>query len=230
MKNICTFASAKYIKYRTKINIMNCKIVGYDYKSLEIELNPSENFFCEKGALIYHESGIEKDVRVIDKGLGGMLKRKISGESIFLVELNNQSNTMKKIMISGKMGLIPVDLKLFGGAIICRAGYYIASNRNVDVNFSLNLSSLISNLQFAMQKISGDATVFLDSVGSAVRLDVKAGSSVYVDEKHFICINANSINNLQSTFSAKGFLGGEGLSMYHITGPATVYVSTQQTR
>jgi uncharacterized protein (AIM24 family) len=209
---------------------MNCKIVGYDYKSLEVTLNPSERFFCERGALVYHEDGIEKDVRVIDKGIGGMLKRTISGESIFLVEFDNRSNTAKKLLIAGKMGLLPVDLKSFGGEIICRAGYYVASNRNVDVSFSLNLSSLISNLQLALQKISGDATVFLDSIGSAVRLDVKAGSSVYVDEKHFICINGSSINNLQSTFSAKGFFGGEGLSMYHITGPATVYVSTQQTR
>ncbi|MDR2287488.1 MAG: AIM24 family protein [Prevotellaceae bacterium] len=209
---------------------MNCKIVGYDYKSLEVELNPSEKFFCERGALVYHEDSIEKDVRVIDKGIGGMLKRTISGESIFLVELDNRSNTAKKLLIAGKMGLTPVDLKTFGGEVICRAGCYVASNRNVDVSFSLNLSSLISNLQLALQKISGDATVFLDSIGSAVRLDVKAGSSVYVDEKHFICINGSSINNLQSTFSAKGFFGGEGLSMYHITGPATVYVSTQQTR
>ncbi|MDR0385732.1 MAG: AIM24 family protein [Prevotellaceae bacterium] len=208
---------------------MNCKIVGYDYKSLEVELNSSESFFCEKGALVYHEGGIEKEIKVIDKGIGGMLKRKISGESIFLVELNNRSDTAKKLLISGKMGLLPVDLKQYGGEIICRAGYYVASNRNVDVNFSLNLSSLISNLQLAMQKISGDATVFLDAVGSAVRLDIKAGSAVYVDEKHFICINAASIGNLQSSFSAKGFLGGEGLSMYHITGPATVHVSTQQT-
>jgi uncharacterized protein (AIM24 family) len=208
---------------------MNCKIVGYDYKSLEVELNPFETFFCEKGALVYHEDGIEKDVKVVDKGLGGMLKRKISGESIFMVELNNRSNTVKKILLSGRMGLLPVDLKSFGGEIVCRGGYYVASNNNVDLSFSLNLSSLISNMQLALQKISGEATVFLDSIGSAIRLDVKHGSSVYVDEKHFICINGSSIGNLQSTFSAKGFFGGEGLSMYHITGPATVYVSTQQT-
>jgi uncharacterized protein (AIM24 family) len=208
---------------------MNCKIVGYDYKSLEVELNPSETFFCEKGALVYHEDGIEKEVRVVDKGLGGVLKRKISGESIFLVELNNRSIAEKKMLIAGKLGLLPVDLKSFGGEIICRAGYYVASNSNVDISFSLNLSSLISDLRLALQKISGNGTVFLDTIGSAVRLDVKAGSAVYVDEKHFICINGSSAGNLKSTFSAKGFLGGEGLSMYHITGPATVYVSSQQT-
>jgi uncharacterized protein (AIM24 family) len=164
---------------------------------------------------------------VIDKGLSGILKRKLSGESIFLVEMNNMSDRTKKLLISGKLGLIPVDLKSFGGEIICRAGHYVASNKNVDVSFSLNLSSLISNGQLALQKISGDATVFLDSHGSAMRLDVKQGSSIYVDEKHFIFINGSSINHLQSTFSGKGFLGGEGLTMYNITGPATVYVSTQ---
>jgi uncharacterized protein (AIM24 family) len=206
---------------------MNCKIVGYDFKSLEVELSPSENFFCEKGALVYHEDGIEKNVKVIDKGLTGLLKRKLAGESAFLVELTNHSNATKKLLISGSMGLIPIDLKLFGGEIICRSGCYVASNRNVDVDFSLNLSSLISTSKLVLQKIAGNATVFLDSVGSAISLDVKAGSSVYVDEKHFICINASSINHLQSTFSAKGFLGGEGLTMYQITGPATVFISTQ---
>jgi uncharacterized protein (AIM24 family) len=206
---------------------MNCKILGYDYKSLEVELNPSERFFCEKGAIVYHEDGIEKDVRVIDKGLGSLLKRKMSGESVFLVELNNLSNEVKKLLISGKIGLIPVDLKAFGGEIICRAGCYVASNKNVDVSFSLNLSSLISLGKLVLQKISGDATVFLDSVGSAVRLDVKKGSSIYVDEKHFIFVNGSSINNLHSTFSGRGLLGGEGLTMFNIVGPATVYVSTQ---
>jgi uncharacterized protein (AIM24 family) len=207
---------------------MNCKIVGYDFKSLEVELNPGENFYCEKGAIVYHEGGIDKSVKVVDKGLAGLLKRKLSGESIFLVELTNKSNGVKKLLISGKMGLLPIDLKLFGGEIICAAGYYIASNKNVDVDFSFNISSLISNSRLILQKISGEATVFLDSTGTAVRLDVPSGSSVYVDEKHFICINAGSINNLQSDFSVKGLLGGEGLTMYHITGPATVYISSQK--
>jgi uncharacterized protein (AIM24 family) len=207
---------------------MNCKIVGYDYKSLEVELNPSESFFCERGSLVYHEDGIEKDVRIIDKGLSSLIKRKLSGESMFLVEVINRSASAKKLMISGILGLIPVDLKLFDGEIICRAGYYVASNKNVDIDFSLNLSSLISTGKLILQKISGgDATVFLNAVGSAIRLDVKAGSSVYVDEKHFIFINASSVQNLLSTFSGKGFLGGEGMSMYKITGPAIVYVSTQ---
>ena len=140
---------------------MNCKIVGYDFKSLEVLLEQGDAFFCERGAIVYHEDGIEKNVK------------------------------------------------------------------NVDIDFSLNLSSLISNSTLILQKISGAGTVFLDSVGSSVFIDVKAGTSVYVDEKHFLCINAGAINQLNSTFSGRGFLAGEGLSMYQISGPAKVYVTTQ---
>ena len=207
---------------------MNCKIVGYDYKSLEVLLESGETFYCEKGAIVYHEDGIEKNVKVVDKGLAGLLKRKLSGEIIFLVELYNRANIPKKMLISGKMGMLPVDLSQFGGEIICRAGYYIASSKNVDVDFSINISSLISNATLLLQKISGDGTVFLDSFGTSVCIDVKAGTSVYVDEKHFLCINAGAIGQLSSTFSGKGFLAGEGLSMYLISGPAKVYVTTQQ--
>jgi len=207
---------------------MNCKIIGYDYKSLEVLLESGDTFYCEKGAIVYHEDGIEKNVKVLDKGLAGLLKRKLAGESIFLVELFNRSTGLKKLMVSGKMGILPVDLSQFGGEIVCRTGYYIASSKNVDVDFSINLSSLISNSMLLLQKISGTGTVFLDSYGTSVCLDVKAGTSVYVDEKHFLCINASAINQLNSTFSGKGFLAGEGLTMYQISGPATVYVTTQQ--
>ena len=207
---------------------MNCKIVGYDFKSLEVMLETGEAFFCEKGAIVYHEDGIEKNVKVVDKGLTGLLKRKLSGESIFLVELLNRANIQKKLLVSGKMGMLPVDLSQFGGEIICRTGFYIASSKNVDVDFSINLSSLISNSTLLLQKISGTGTVFLDSFGSSVLIDVKSGTSVFVDEKHFLCINAGAINQLNSTFSGRGFLAGEGLSMYHISGPAKVYVTTQQ--
>jgi len=37
---------------------MNCKIIGYYLKSLEVELQSSESFYYEKGAIIYHESFI----------------------------------------------------------------------------------------------------------------------------------------------------------------------------
>ena len=205
---------------------MNCKIIGYDLKSLEVELQPSESFFCEKGAIIYHEGGIEKNVKLLNKGITDVLKRKLSGESIFLVELTNRSHKPQKLMLAGKMGLLPLDLKQYPGGIICRKGYYVASTKELDIDFSLNLSSLISGTGLIMQKLSGNGTVFLDSFGSAILLDVAYNDSVFVDEKSFICMDANAQNQMESSFSGRGLLGGEGLTMFRIQGPARVYVNS----
>ena len=205
---------------------MNCKVIGYDMKSLEVELQPEESFFCEKGAIIYHEGGFEKNVRVLNKGITDMLKRKLSGESIFLVELTNKLYRPQKLMLAGKMGMLPLDLKQFPSGIICRKGYYIASTKELDMDFSLNLSSLISGTGLIMQKISGNGTVFLDSFGSATLLNVAHSDSVYVDEKSFICMDANAQNRMEPSFSARGLLGGEGLTMFRIQGPASVYVNS----
>lgn len=205
---------------------MNCKIVGYDFKSLEVELQARENFYCEKGAIIYHEGGIDKNIKVLGKGVVGGLKRMISGESLFLVELTNQIHKPQKLMIAGKSGLLAIDLKGFPNGIICRKGYYVASSKELNIDFSLNLSSLLSGTGLIMQKLSGSGTVFLDSFGSAILLNVAANDSVYVDEKSFICIDANAQSRIESAFSGKGLLGGEGLSMFRIHGPASVYINS----
>ncbi|MDR1666674.1 MAG: AIM24 family protein [Bacteroidales bacterium] len=209
---------------------MNCKIIGYDFKSLEVQLQPSERFFCERGALIYHEGDIEKKLKVIDKGITGILKRTLSGESMFLVELLNTSSSVRKLMVAGKMGLLPIDMKLFPNGIICRKGFYVASTQEADIDFSLNMSSFVSGTGLVMQKISGGGTVFLDSVGSAICLDVGYGDTIFVDEKSFLCMDGNAQHQLSSSFSGKGFLGGEGLSMFQIKGIAKVYVNSVNVR
>ncbi|MDR2042295.1 MAG: AIM24 family protein [Tannerella sp.] len=205
---------------------MNCKIIGYDLKSLEVELGAAEKFYCGRGAIIYHEGGIDKKVKMINKGIGGLLKRTLSGESMFLVELVNNTAGNRKLMVAGKMGILPVDLAAFPAGVVCRKGFYVASSGDVDIDFSLNLSSLIGGTGLIMQKISGRGTVFLDSMGTAVCLDVPYGDKVFVDEKSFLCIDAAAQSQLSANFSGKGLLGGEGLSMYQIQGPAKVYINT----
>jgi uncharacterized protein (AIM24 family) len=77
-----------------------------------------------------------------------------------------------------------------------------------------------------MQKISGEGTVFLDSIGSAICLDVAHSDSIFVDEKSFLCMDAYAQSRMSSSFSGKGLLGGEGLTMFQIKGPAKVYVNS----
>jgi uncharacterized protein (AIM24 family) len=129
-------------------------------------------------------------------------------------------------MVAGKMGLLAVDLKQFPNGIICRKGFYVASSKEVDIDFSLNLSSLIGGTGFVMQQISGEGTVFLDTIGSALCLSVAREESIFIDEKSFICIDGNAKSQISTNFSGKGLLGGEGLSMFKIQGATKVYVNS----
>ncbi len=206
---------------------MNVKLIGNDLKCLQVELEYNEHFYCEKAALIYYEEGIQSTLKVLDKGVGGMIKRKLSGESIFLIELCNMHQGLKKLALAGHSGLLPVNLKtLPGSAIICRAGSYVASSDKVDVDFKLNLTSFIGGTGLLMQKISGYCTVFLDAIGSPITLDIKAGETVYIDEKSFICMSAHMENQASPHFSGTNLLGGEGLSMLKVTGPGIVYLNS----
>lgn len=206
---------------------MNVKVIGYDLKSLQVELQRGELFFCERGAIIYYEDGIEAKAEMLGNGgIGGLLKRTLSGESMIQLTLQNNGHETKKLMVAGRSGLLPLDLRQMGGGIICRAGYYIGSSARVDFDFKLSLGSFIGGTGPVMQKIQGACTVFMDSVGSAVKLDLKAGEGINVDEKSFVCAEIGMESRLTSNYSLRGLVGGEGFNTFHITGPGTVYLNS----
>ena len=70
---------------------MNVKLVGNFIQHIEVELMSGEDFYAQKGTLIYLEQGIEKDVVLNGGGngtlgtIGNLLGAKLTGESIFLV-------------------------------------------------------------------------------------------------------------------------------------------------
>ena len=151
---------------------MNCKIIGYEYKTLEVHLLPGETFYAERGSIVYVEEGLQRDVEFnggnssggFGEILGGVLKTALSGESILVIRFTNMTNMPKNMVLSGSCcSLVPV--KLEGENLICRRGHYVASTRKVSLNLNLNLQGIFGGIGL-FQKIDGTATVFLDSLGS----------------------------------------------------------------
>lgn len=204
---------------------MNVKLIGHDFKSLQVELSQHEKFYCERGALIYYEEGIITTLNILGNGITGIIKRTLSGENLFMVDLVNNNPQPKKLVLAGKVGLLPVNLKTLPGGIICKAGSYVASSDKVDIDFKFNITSFIGGNGPLLQKINGFCTVFLDATGTPITLDLTAGETVYIDEKSFIAMGAEMHNQLTPHFSGTNFFGGEGLSMMRVSGPGKVYVS-----
>lgn len=190
---------------------------------LEVTLSPGEDFYTEKGSIIYLEAGIEKELGANGSRLGRILGAKLSGESLFILRLYNVTNMPRKVAIGSRFGLLPV--KLNGDTMICHRGVYVASNNRVDVTTKLSIAGLTGGMGLLLQKIRGHSTVFLDTKGSPIMLNLRYGETIEVDEDHIIALLNVPETQMHANWSLGNLLGGEGLSMMRITGPGTVYLS-----
>ncbi|MCD8386043.1 MAG: AIM24 family protein [Bacteroidales bacterium] len=210
---------------------MNCKLIGSFIQHLEVELMPGEEFYAQKGALIYLEQGVEKET-VLNSGgsnkgalgaIGNLIGAKLSGESIFLVHYVNRSNSARKLVLGGAFGLLPV--KLQNESILCHKGVFVASNNLVQVTTRVSVAGIMGGMGVFLQRISGSSTVFLDCKGQALTKELSYGETIEVDEDHIIALQGISEGQLSSAWSLKNVFGGEGLSMLRITGPGRVHLS-----
>lgn len=210
---------------------MNCKIVGYEFKTLEVTLSPGESFYAERGSIVYTEEGLLREAEFnggtqgggLGNILGGVLKSAFSGESILIIHFSNPTNVSKKMVLSGSCcALVPI--KLEGENLICRRGHYVASTNKVHLNLNLNLEGVLGGIGF-FQKIDGYATVFLDSLGSPLEKTLNPGETIEVDENHIVALQGFNTSQIRAGWSFGNMLRGEGISLMNITGPGKVYLS-----
>ena len=210
---------------------MNCKIVGYEYKTLEVILSPGESFYAERGSIVYVDEALQRDAEWNGGGsgsglgnlIGGVLRSALSGESVLIIHFYNPTNTDRKIVLSGSMcALVPIRLQ--SENMICRRGHYVASTDKVELNLNLNLQGLLGGVGL-FQKVDGNATVFLDSLGSPIEKILANGETIEVDENHIVALQGFQTSQIQAGWSFGNVLKGEGLSLMKITGPGKVYMS-----
>lgn len=211
---------------------MNCKIVGYEYKTLEVTLSPGESFYAERGSIVWVDEALQRDAEMnggrsgnssLGKIVGGVLKSALSGESVLIVHFYNPTDTEKRILLSGTLpSLIPVRLQ--GDNLICRRGRYVASTQKVDLSLNLNMEGLLGGVG-VFQKVEGNATVFLDSLGAPVEKVLSANESIEVDEDHIVALQGFHSWQIEAGWSLGNVLRGEGWSLMRLVGPGRVLLS-----
>lgn len=204
---------------------MNCKLIGSYVKHLEIELMQGEEFFAEKGSVIYFDSDINMDLRLSGTGLGKLIGAKLSGESLLLIQFTNPTPHPRKLVVGSRAGM--QHFKLSAGELICRRGAYVASNRKVDISVQLSIAGLFGGMGALLQSVNGtgDTTVFLQTAGDPVIADLSAGQTIRVDEDHFLAAQGIPQSHISAKWSPRSLFGGEGWSMLSIMGPGRIYLN-----
>ena len=69
---------------------MEYQIIGTTLQAVILELDPGETVYSESGGMAWMSGNINMQTSGRGGGLGGMFKRAVSGESLFLVEYTSQ--------------------------------------------------------------------------------------------------------------------------------------------
>ena len=205
---------------------MRFLILGDDFQSLEIGLDPGESIKAHHGAMLYMDEGIGMNTKV-DGGMVQGLSRKISGEHFFLTSYKNQSRDGTKHvgLTSHRPGkVIQIDFSdVQGQSIICQKETFLCATDDVKVSMMFNKrigSTLFGGEGFILQRYSGgpEDTAFITAIGNVVSRQMKMGDVLYVEKGAIVAFEETidfSIHYVRG-FTNR-YLGGEGMFLCKLT-------------
>jgi uncharacterized protein (TIGR00266 family) len=205
------------------------RIDGTTLQVVTIELGPSEVIYSESGGMSWMTGNVHMNTNT-GGGLGGMFKRAVSGESLFITDFyvkGGQGTVTFACEFPGK--IIPFDLRPRESIIVQRDAFMCAEKSvEFDMHFRKQLGTgFFGGEGFVMQKLTGPGLAFLEVDGEVVEYDLQPGQLLKVDTGHLAAMEASVRFDVTMV---KGFrnilLGGEGLFLASIQGPGKVWLQT----
>jgi uncharacterized protein (TIGR00266 family) len=191
--------------------------------------------------MMFMEDGIEMETRFgdgsePDQGMMGKIfqgvKRKITGESLFMTWFTNQGHGKKRVAFGapypGK--IVPLDLQQLGGEFICQKDSFLAAAMGTKVGIALNKkvgAGFFGGEGFIMQRLEGDGMAFVHAGGTIVQRNLKPGESLRIDTGCIVGYTPSVSYDIQMVKGLKSmFFGGEGLFLATVTGPGDVWLQS----
>jgi uncharacterized protein (TIGR00266 family) len=205
------------------------RIDGTVLPVVTIELEPGEGIYSESGGMAWMSSNVEMRTGS-GGGLGKMVRRALSGESLFITDFYVDSGRGTVAFANEFPGkILPFDLKP-GESIIVQKDAFMCAEKSVDLDLSFRKrlgAGLFGGEGFIMQKITGPGLAFLEVDGEVVEYVLAEGQELKVDTGHLAAMEPSVAFDVTMV---KGFsnilLGGEGLFLANLRGPGKVWLQT----
>jgi uncharacterized protein (TIGR00266 family) len=218
------------------------KIHGEEMQYVEIELDPNETAIAESGSFMMMDDGIQMETIFGDGSQqqgGGILgkligagKRLLVGESLFMTAFTNAVHGKKKVSFAspypGK--IIPLDLLLLGGKVICQKDAFLCGAKGVSVgiDFQRRLGTgIFGGEGFIMEKLQGDGMAFVHAGGHVFERELFPGEMIKIDTGCLVALTQTVDYNIQFVGGIKNTIfGSEGLFFATLKGPGKVWIQT----
>jgi uncharacterized protein (TIGR00266 family) len=204
------------------------KVSGTTMQVAEVELESGEAFYTEVGGMAWMSDGIKMDTNIKGGVLDG-LKRKLSGESIFMTTYTAEKKA--KITFAGDYVGRVVDLNLKDGeSVICQKDAFMCAQDTVKLQIHMQKklgAGLFGGEGFILQKITGPGLAFLELAGEIVEKTLEPGEILKVDTGYVGAFEPTVEYNIERIKGVRNLIfGGEGIFLATLKGPGKVWLQT----
>ncbi|KAI3468975.1 hypothetical protein Pfo_025638 [Paulownia fortunei] len=207
------------------------QILGGEAQIVQIMLKPQEKVIAKPGSMCYMSGSIQMENVYVPENEAGVWQW-LLGKSVTSIVLHNTGSTDGFVGIAAPTlaRILPIDLALFGGEMLCQPDAFLCSINDVKVNNTVDprARNVITSAEgFLRQKISGQGLAFIVGGGSVVQKNLEVGEVLVVDVSSIVAVSASV--NVQIKYNGpmrRVVFGGDNLVTAVITGPGIVFIQS----
>jgi uncharacterized protein (TIGR00266 family) len=209
---------------------MEYKIIGEPMPVVECNLRAGEAMKTEAGSMVWMSPNMRMATNTGGGGLGKLLGRMVSGESIFQNTFTAEGGDGYVAFGSSFTGSIRAFEVTPGRSVICQKKSFLAAEMGVDISMFFHkkvMTGLFGGDGFVMQKLSGNGVAFVEIDGYCVERELAAGESIVISTGNLAVMEETCSIDVEAVKGVSNLLfGGEAVFLTRVTGPGKIILQT----
>ncbi len=212
---------------------MQHTIRGEIAQNVRLDFTPGETAWASNGSLMGYTPGMQWTLRV-PGGLGGAMRRSLSGEGLALTYLESPSESAgsdQHVLLAANQPGHVTEWDLADGPVVTTRGSFLAAwGAEIDITVTIAKragAAVFGGAGLFLQRISGTGTVLVHGSGDFYERRLAEGEQLLVSTGNLAAFSDAVDYDIQTVAGLRRMVfGGEGLFMTRLTGPGRVLLQT----